>query len=300
MPKKKAIQEELPGLEARDVPEIEQAAEHYRAIRDERCELSKQEAEAKAALIQVMKKLGRSFYSYNGLKVELAIKDDVKVKSSESEDDEPVGTFTQPRRKREPVEQQQQAEAEQAEANREAVAEFFDDEASPQSAWEGEDGFHPGFPPGFDPERAEQGLAQVVNLDDFTASRCDKCGRIDGGHTPDCPNNPDSLRFEDYLAYAEAHYKSNHKSHARKMELSKHMDDKVRAWKIEQQAGNGVEAETDEKPSLSREAAQTVLSLASYVANDQDDSEKAEMRKAAEKKKKKRAKLSPVEAAIDR
>ena len=97
---KKASQESLPGLESRDVPEIERAAERYRKIRDERMELAREESEAKASLIQLMKNLGRSFYSYGGLKVQLEITDNVKVKASDDEDDEPVGNFRQPRRKR--------------------------------------------------------------------------------------------------------------------------------------------------------------------------------------------------------
>lgn len=81
-------QEQLPGMERRDLPEIEQAADRYRKVRDERCALSKREAEAKSALIQVMLKAGRSFYSYNGLTVELSNVENVKVKSNKDEDDE--------------------------------------------------------------------------------------------------------------------------------------------------------------------------------------------------------------------
>src|SRR5262245_53088685 len=90
-------QEELPGMERRDLPEIEQAAERYRKVRDERCALSKKESEAKASLIAVMMKAGRSFYSYNGLTVELSNVENVKVKSSKDEDDHPNGSST-PRR----------------------------------------------------------------------------------------------------------------------------------------------------------------------------------------------------------
>lgn len=116
---KKANQETLPGMEARDVPEIEQAAENYRKIRDERCELSKRESEAKAALIQVLKNLGRSFYQYNGLKVQLEITDNVKVRASEDGDEEPTGTFRQRDREAQKLKEkaadliEQQAEAEQ-------------------------------------------------------------------------------------------------------------------------------------------------------------------------------------------
>jgi len=93
MGRKKAKQDELPGMERRDVPEIEQAADSYRQIRDERCALSKRESEAKAALIQVMKNKGRAYYSYNGLIVQLSNQENVKVKAKDEDDDEPIGTF---------------------------------------------------------------------------------------------------------------------------------------------------------------------------------------------------------------
>src|SRR5262245_37844224 len=76
-------------MERRELPEIEQAADRYRKIRDERCALSKKESEAKSALIQVMMKANRTFYSYNGLTVELSNVENVKVKSSKDEDDAP-------------------------------------------------------------------------------------------------------------------------------------------------------------------------------------------------------------------
>lgn len=76
-----------------------------------------------------------------------------------------------------------------------------------------------------------------VEDDDFTAPICDECKRIDGGHTQKCSRS-DALTFEDYLAYAHAHYKRNHQSHARKMELSKTSDDKVREW-MRRQVDNG-------------------------------------------------------------
>lgn len=83
--------------------------------------------------------------------------------------------------------------------------------------------------------------------DDFTAPICDECKRIEGGHTRECSKSG-ALTFDDYLAYARAHYKTNHQSHARKMELTRLNDDEIRAWKLEQQqAGNGVEPETAKK-----------------------------------------------------
>src|SRR5262245_29595004 len=94
----KANQEALPGMERREDPEIEQAADRYREIRDERCALSQREADAKSALIQVMQNKQRSFYSYNGLTVQLSNQPNVKVKAKDDDDDEPIGNFKQSRR----------------------------------------------------------------------------------------------------------------------------------------------------------------------------------------------------------
>ncbi len=487
---KKAKQEELPGMEARDVPEIEQAAEIYRRIRSERCELSKRESEAKNALIQVMKNLGRSFYNYGGLRVQLKITDRVNVRATADDDDEPIGTFrstnrrepeinTSPasdfiaeidaeeeaqraageaeeqtterqRRHKEavatwrrepgaPVEIKEERE-EEGEANPQVnehgvyvegveviivpfpknaentevvislvkdkvdgmwrstysatagVASFTgpiydhepchemregaiaaagwkarsfllkqistgglseaakrqveaaipalddwleinavdhsaaypddeieadpDDVRTPQvfvpklqnaiehallhhvqnaagrwkplqkngatdaeltarisdefsgeggsnanGGWKVKGGKSPQFAWNYDSSilKGKRLLAEVREVlqigppvqtdqaDDFTAERCDECGRIDGAHTPECPKS-NALRFEDYLAYAKARYKSNHQSHARKMDLTKMNDEQVREWK-QQQAGNGKEPVKCNHPS---------------------------------------------------
>jgi hypothetical protein len=81
-------QADLPTMENREIPEIEQAADAYREVRDDRCELSKQESTAKARLIEVMKKYKRTLYSYNGLMVDLTTVDNVKVRSDKKNDDE--------------------------------------------------------------------------------------------------------------------------------------------------------------------------------------------------------------------
>jgi len=97
-------QEELPGMERRDLPEIEQAADRYRKIRDERCAMSKRESEAKSTLIQVMMNAGRSLYSYNGLTVELSNVENVKVKSNKDDDyDEPATKRRQQRQQSPPT-----------------------------------------------------------------------------------------------------------------------------------------------------------------------------------------------------
>lgn len=85
--------------------------------------------------------------------------------------------------------------------------------------------------------------------DDFTADRCDECKMIEGGHQPGCPNNPNSLHFKDYLAYAEAKKFKNPNSIARKMSITKLKDADIRAWK-QQQAGNSAEPERSKTEKL--------------------------------------------------
>lgn len=80
-------QPDLPTMENRDIPEIEQAAEAYRDVRDERCELSKQEATAKQTLITVMKAHKRTVYTRNGLSITLEEIDNVKVKTAKKDDE---------------------------------------------------------------------------------------------------------------------------------------------------------------------------------------------------------------------
>lgn len=86
--KAKAKQTDLPGMENRDIPEIEQAAERYRDVRDDRIALTKDESEAKQALIAVMKKHNRQVYTHNGLSITLEEIDNVKVKSAKKADEE--------------------------------------------------------------------------------------------------------------------------------------------------------------------------------------------------------------------
>jgi hypothetical protein len=68
--------------------------------------------------------------------------------------------------------------------------------------------------------------------DDFTAPRCSECGRIDGAHTSECSQNPNTLAFEDYLAYAEFTKPKAPRSWARKWLLSREMDGPAHAWKL--------------------------------------------------------------------
>jgi hypothetical protein len=475
---KKSKQETLPGMERRDVPEIEQAAENYRKIRDERCELSKRESEAKSALIQVMKNKGRTYYSYNGLNVQLSNQENVKVKSKDEDDEEPIGRFTQASR-REPkintspatefIEETQAEEEsniaaaaecscghlavdheengacrvigeggaacdcdgfappdenqERERLHREAVATWrrerpasieYEDQAVREAktfseiraeeddggtpfpteyseaeierikgfycadkiaagkpvkicyvleephiitgydstsvtAWPvlpienvGEDGvfeykdapepftyhsmkvncgsakkrdwwvmvgpeikFYVDYSANYPNDEIEAAVdSEGAVADDFTAPRCDECKRTDGAHTKECSKNPMRLTPSDYLAYAQAHYKTNHQSHARKMSLTGMMDDQIRAWK-QQQAGNGA-------ATIPEGASPDPRILCWCKHKYADHREGTFCRKKGcgcnsfswagepEPEKAKSAKLSPIEAAIDR
>jgi len=148
--------------------------------------------------------------------------------------------------------------------------------------------------------------ATLETEDNFTAPRCDECKRTDGAHTKECSKNPDRLTPDDYLKYAQANYKTNHQSHARKMSVTGLMDNQIREWKQQQQTirndkcvcghirdwhdGQGgccmgcKRGECDEfrwNPDAEQQAGNG-----------------AETEPAKESKKS--AKLSPVEAAIDR
>lgn len=79
---------------------------------------------------------------------------------------------------------------------------------------------------------AEQPREMVLDdKDDFTAPRCGECGRIDGAHASNCIKS-DRLTYEQYLEYAEAHYKKNPATHARRMELNRdsERDAEIKEW----------------------------------------------------------------------
>lgn len=57
-------QTEIPGTEAPSIPAVEEAAEEYRAIRDERMALSEKETSAQAALVAAMTSHNLTSYRY--------------------------------------------------------------------------------------------------------------------------------------------------------------------------------------------------------------------------------------------
>lgn len=88
-------QTELPGTERPAIPEIDEAADAYRSVRDKRMKLTEQEITAKTNLIEVMranaKKLavnaaGERIYRYDDEVVVLEPgKENVKVKHASAE-----------------------------------------------------------------------------------------------------------------------------------------------------------------------------------------------------------------------
>jgi len=120
--------------------------------------------------------------------------------------------------------------------------------------------------------------------DNFTAERCDECKRTDGAHAPECSKSS-ALTYDDYLMYAQANYKRNWSSYARKMELNRdpEMDAKVARW-IEEKNTAEIEAEEPEKDEGQTAPPWTAAPPIS------DQPEKAEMRKENAKRIEKRIK----------
>lgn len=74
-------QTELPGMEEEKDNRVHEPALTYADVRDRRCALSKEEKQAKQALVDAMHKAGKTRYKYRELVVDLTSKgDDVKVR----------------------------------------------------------------------------------------------------------------------------------------------------------------------------------------------------------------------------
>jgi hypothetical protein len=77
---KRAKQMEIEGTRQAEHPDIEEAAEKYRAVRDERMALTKDEVAAKAALLAAMHAHDCDAYKLDdGAVVKVTAKEDVKV-----------------------------------------------------------------------------------------------------------------------------------------------------------------------------------------------------------------------------
>ena len=91
-----AKQTEIPGTERPKIDEIDDKAEEYRVVRDERMRLSTKESEAKKAMITAMQNHGQTTYKYvdgdgneRTVKLETKVNAKVaKVKGQGSSDDD--------------------------------------------------------------------------------------------------------------------------------------------------------------------------------------------------------------------
>lgn len=81
MARKKAKQAHLDGMEPPSIKAIDDAAENYYDTMQDRVKLSREEDEAKTALIEKMKEHGFERYEYEGKVVMLTSKSNVKVKA---------------------------------------------------------------------------------------------------------------------------------------------------------------------------------------------------------------------------
>lgn len=85
--KKKAKQADLPGMENREIKELNDAAEEYASIRDERQQLTVQEIGLKAKVLGLMHKRKMNDYVFNGIEIHVIMEEEtVKVKVPKKKD----------------------------------------------------------------------------------------------------------------------------------------------------------------------------------------------------------------------
>lgn len=88
---RKKRQLQIVGTERKTISEIDEAAEAYREVRDQRMALTKQEGEKQAALVEVLKKHKVTEYKFDDddgdeLTVILDVKEKARVKKSKDDD----------------------------------------------------------------------------------------------------------------------------------------------------------------------------------------------------------------------
>ena len=87
--KSKPKQKDLPGMEARKLPELHAAAESYAEVRDERMELTKQEVVLKKKLVDLMHKHDKKQYKFENVSILLVIEEEtVRVRIRKPKDGE--------------------------------------------------------------------------------------------------------------------------------------------------------------------------------------------------------------------
>jgi hypothetical protein len=80
---KRAAQKELPGLENREITDLEKKALEYVEVRDQRMDLTKREVELQADLLTLMKTYKKREYKRDGIEIRIVVeKEKVKVKKA--------------------------------------------------------------------------------------------------------------------------------------------------------------------------------------------------------------------------
>ncbi len=88
---------DLPGMEDRAIKPLEEVAEAYAGIRDERMDLTRREHELKANALRLMKKYDKTIYRHDGIEMTVIQgEEDIKVRvrketdaTTENDDDAP-------------------------------------------------------------------------------------------------------------------------------------------------------------------------------------------------------------------
>lgn len=83
-------QKELPGMEEREIADLEEKAHQYKKILNKRQDLTRREVELKSELLALMKKHKKRDYERDGIEIHIVVEQErVKVKiKDEDEDDE--------------------------------------------------------------------------------------------------------------------------------------------------------------------------------------------------------------------
>jgi|SRR5215831_2442290 len=86
-PPKKPKAQSLPGMEDHAIKSLDELAESYAALRDERMELTQREHDLKTTLMKTMKKLGRTHYKHGDHEITIVPgEDDCKVRILKAQD----------------------------------------------------------------------------------------------------------------------------------------------------------------------------------------------------------------------
>lgn len=86
---KKEKQKSLPGMEDRKLPELHSAAEEYVSIRDHRMQLTEEEVEAKANVLQLMLKHDKTVYVCEDIEIKRVHEEEtIKVRRLKKAKDE--------------------------------------------------------------------------------------------------------------------------------------------------------------------------------------------------------------------